>query len=136
MEGLYARSQFVQQIYVHGDDAEPCIVAIVLVHPSVVRSFAAKPAVRHQFEGQSEVSELIKNPAMRNVVVADLRAIGKSLGVRSCELVRAVHLEIGEWTVGEGLVTPNKRLHRNALHSKYRDEVRHTSLLHVCLTAR
>lgn len=123
MEGLYARSQFVQQIYVHGDDTEPCLVAIVLVHPSVVRSFASKPAVRHQFEGQSEVSELIENPIMRNVVVADLRAIGKSLGVRSCELVRAVHLEIGEWTVGEGLVTPNKRLHRNALHSKYRDEI-------------
>jgi long-chain acyl-CoA synthetase len=55
MEGLYARSQFVQQIYVHGDDTEPCLVAVVLVHPSVVRSFASKPAVRHQFEvSQSE----------------------------------------------------------------------------------
>jgi long-subunit acyl-CoA synthetase (AMP-forming) len=68
---------------------------------------------------------------MRNVVVADLRAIGKSLGVRSCEFVRAVHLEIGEWTADEDLVTPNKRLHRDALRARYANEVENL-LLHLC----
>lgn len=50
LEGLYARSQFVRQIFVHGDITEPCLVAIVIVHPSVIRSFAMNPAVKDQFE--------------------------------------------------------------------------------------
>jgi len=123
LESLYAQSQFVKQIYVYGESTEPCLVAVVQVNPSILSSFANNPGVRNQFEGESDPKALSSNRRMRQVVVAELRAIGKSLGLAKHELIWAVHLEIGEWTVEESLETPSKRLRRDALRAKYAETI-------------
>lgn len=123
LETIYSRSQFVSQILVHGDSTEPCLVAAVMVNPSVVSSFAANRTIRHQFDGESNAANLCMHEKMRNVVVSDLRSLAKSNDLKSSDLVRAVHLDIGGWSVDEGLVTPTGRIVRAKLTKKYRKQL-------------
>lgn len=123
LEAIYSRSQFVSQILVHGDSTEPCLVAIVMVKPSVVSSFAGNRAVRHQFDGETNAANLCMHTKMRNIIVSDLRSLAKANELKSSDLVRSVHLDIGGWTCEEGLVTVTGRLVRAKLTKKYRKQL-------------
>lgn len=126
LESIYSRSQFVSQIYVHGDNSEPCVVAVVAVLPSVIKSFANARNVRDQFHDPDDVSALCEDEKMKNIIVSDLRKLARKNFAEkelSSHLVRGVFLDRIDWTPENGLATPMLKLKRKAVYKKYKKAV-------------
>jgi len=121
LENIYLRSQFVKQIFVYGEEREPCLVAVINVHPNVIKTFAATRNVREQFTDPDDLASLCENSKMHNFLISHFRNIAKDHKpeLKPSDLVRAVYLDVGEWTCEDGLVTPTGRIRRAALEKKY-----------------
>jgi len=123
LEAVYSRSQFVSQVYVHGDASEPCLVAVVAILPSVVKSFAQAKNVRHHFMDPEDVPALCEDEKMKNIVISDLRKLARKNfpeNLLPSHLVRGVFLDRVDWTAENGLATPMLKLKRQALGKKYK----------------
>jgi len=112
LEAVYSRSQFVSQIYVHGDDSEPCLVAVVMVHATVMTSFASARNVRDQFRDPSDAGALCEDDKIKNIIVSDLRKLAKANGLKNSDLVRGVYLDMGAWTAEHNYASPMLKLKR------------------------
>jgi len=123
LEAIYSRSQFCSQIFVHGDGSEPCLVAVVSVLPSVLRSFANARNVRDQFADPDDVAALCEDEKMRNIIVSDLRKLARANSLDPSNLVRGVFLDVVDWTAEDGLATPMLKLRRQAVLKKYKKRV-------------
>ncbi|KAL6079094.1 fatty-acyl-CoA reductase (alcohol-forming) [Balamuthia mandrillaris] len=122
LESIYSRSQFISQIYVHGQEDEPCLVAVVNVNGSVLTSFANNRSVRNQFNNPNDASALCEDKHIRNLILSDFRKIANENELKSCDVVRAVYLDNGSWSPEDGSVTPLHKLRRAKLEKKYRKQ--------------
>jgi len=123
LEAIYNRSQFISQIFVYGDSSEPCLVAVVSVLPSVLRSFANARNVRDQFADPDDVAALCEDEKMRNIIVSDLRKLARANSLDPSNLVRGVFLDVTDWTAEDGLATPMLKLRHQALLKKYKKRI-------------
>lgn len=81
IENIYIRSQYVQQVFVHGESLKSCIIAIVVPEVDVVKCWAVENGI------PGTLSVLCANPEVKRLILDDMLAWGKEAGLKSFEQV-------------------------------------------------
>lgn len=118
LEGMYALSPFVSQIWIPGDSNRSFIVAVVVPSQSYVSAWAEEVGL------DMPLADLCRTPELHDVILRDLQLIHKENQRPGYELLRGIILDHEEWTPdgagpGAGLLSPTFKLKRNALKAKY-----------------
>lgn len=82
IENIYIRSQYVQQVFVHGESLKSCIIAIVVPDVDVVKCWALENNI------PGTLSVLCVNPEVKRLILDDMLAWGKEAGLKSFEQVK------------------------------------------------
>lgn len=81
IENIYIRSQYVQQVFVHGESLKSCIIAIVIPDVDVVKCWAVENGI------PGTLSVLCANPEVKKLILDDMLAWGREAGLKSFEQV-------------------------------------------------
>lgn len=85
IENIYIRSQYVHQVFVHGESLKSCVVAIVVPDVDVVKCWASENRI------PGTLSVLCANPEVKRLIHDDMIAWGKEAGLRSFEQVNYIY---------------------------------------------
>lgn len=88
IENIYHKSQFIEQVFVHGESLKSCIVAIVVPDVEVLKSWAAENNI------PGTLTVLCNNAEVKNLILNDMVSLGKEFGLKSFEQVRAAPLNV------------------------------------------
>jgi long-chain acyl-CoA synthetase len=81
IENIYIRSQYVSQLYVHGESLKSCIIAIVVPDVDVIKCWASENGI------PGTLSVLCNNDDVKQLIQDDMIAWGKEAGLKSFEQV-------------------------------------------------
>lgn len=81
IENIYTCSQYVQQVFVHGESLKSCIIAIVIPDVDVVKCWAVENGI------PGTLSVLCANPEVKKLIMDDMLTWGKEAGLKSFEQV-------------------------------------------------
>lgn len=84
IENIYIRSQYVQQVFVHGESLKSCIIAIVVPDVDVVKCWALENGI------PGTLSVLCANPEVKKLILDDMLAWGREAGLKSFEQVNCL----------------------------------------------
>ena len=82
IENVYSKSQYVAQVFVHGEGLKSCVIAIVVPDVENVKYYSAE----HNIPGT--LSVLCNNPVIKQLILNDITDLGKKAGLKSFEQVR------------------------------------------------
>jgi len=82
IENVYVNSQYVAQIFVHGEGLKSCTVAVVVPDVENVKYYAAE----HGIPGT--LSTLCNTPEIKKLIHNDIIDLGKKAGLKSFEQVQ------------------------------------------------
>ncbi|XP_073990032.1 long-chain-fatty-acid--CoA ligase 5 isoform X3 [Rhodnius prolixus] len=117
IENIYIRSQYVHQVFVHGESLKSCIIAIVVPDVDVVKSWA----VENNIDGTFSV--LCAHPEVKKLIMDDLITWGKELGLKSFEQVKDIYLHPDPFSVQNGLLTPTFKSKRPQLKAYFKPQL-------------
>ncbi|KAF9584160.1 hypothetical protein BGW38_007375 [Lunasporangiospora selenospora] len=123
IEGKFlSRLPFIQQIFIHGDSSESCLVAILVPEPDAFVPFVNKVLknINLRLGDLSALRAICEDPKLRKAVVHELLRAGQSAGLRSFELPKAVYLETEAFTVENDKLTPTFKIKRHPVIQAYR----------------
>jgi len=118
LEGIYKRSQFVQQIWVYGNSYKRWLVGVVVPDPE----YLAMWAKQNGMEGQ-DYKTLVLSERVNQAIVKDLERVGKEAKLNGIEFVKAIHLTADTFTVDNDHMTPTFKLRRVNLLKGYQKKI-------------
>jgi len=118
LEGIYKRSQFVQQIWVYGNSYKRWLVGVVVPDPE----YLAMWAKQNGMEGQ-DYKTLVLSERVNQAIVKDLERVGKEAKLNGIEFVKAIHLTSDTFTVDNDHMTPTFKLRRVNLLKGYQKKI-------------
>ncbi|KAK0094955.1 hypothetical protein PV326_009550 [Microctonus aethiopoides] len=117
IENIYIRSQYVHQVFVHGESLKSCVVAIVVPDVDVVKCWASENRI------PGTLSVLCANPEVKRLIHDDMIAWGKEAGLRSFEQVKDIYLHPDPFSVQNGLLTPTLKTKRPQLKAYFKPQL-------------
>ncbi|KAI8819483.1 uncharacterized protein EV422DRAFT_497889 [Fimicolochytrium jonesii] len=134
IENTYIRSNFVAQMYVHGDSLQSELVGIVVPDPEYAIQYAIQSGLLPASSPPGaplapgvpmdpRVVTLCEDPKFRKAIEEDLRRLGRQDKLRGFEFVKRVHLECEPWGVENEMMTPTFKLKRVEVAKKYREVI-------------
>ncbi|XP_032666476.1 long-chain-fatty-acid--CoA ligase 5 isoform X1 [Odontomachus brunneus] len=117
IENIYIRSQYVQQVFVHGESLKSCIIAIVVPDVDVVKCWALENNI------PGTLSVLCVNPEVKRLILDDMLAWGKEAGLKSFEQVKDIYLHPDPFSVQNGLLTPTLKTKRPQLKAYFKPQI-------------
>ncbi|XP_071439473.1 uncharacterized protein [Hetaerina americana] len=118
LESIYRMSEYVDNIYLHGNEGGKFLVSILIPDKDYISGLALSFGLSITSFSQIYTELTIKT------AVADLIAKhAKSCKLSAHEIPAAVMLVDHEWTIGSGLLTTNHQLKRSLVHEKYEAEI-------------
>ncbi|KAF9973241.1 hypothetical protein BGZ73_003515 [Actinomortierella ambigua] len=121
---LLASVPLIQQIFIHGDSHENCLVSIVVPEPE-----AFLPLVKQILNEDispsdpSAIRDACGHPEIRNAVLQMITDAGKAGNLKGFEIPRAVILEPTPFSIENGRVTPTLKIKRHAVAQEYREQI-------------
>ncbi|XP_055528399.1 long-chain-fatty-acid--CoA ligase 1 isoform X1 [Wyeomyia smithii] len=106
IENAYIRSQYVEQVFVHGESLKSCVVAVVVPDVEVIKSWAMENNI------PGTLSVLCNNPDVKQLIMSDMIAWGKQFGLKSFEQVKDIYLHPDPFSMQNGLLTPTFKSRR------------------------
>ncbi|KAF9902598.1 hypothetical protein BX616_001880 [Lobosporangium transversale] len=126
IEGKFlARIPFIQQIFIHGDSHESCLVAILVPEPDMFIPFANKilQDANVVLGDSATYKKICKDQKLRKAVLQELISAGKQAGLKGFEIPKTLLLETEAFTVENDMITPTFKLKRHAVAKHYREQV-------------
>ncbi|KAL3273201.1 hypothetical protein HHI36_014657 [Cryptolaemus montrouzieri] len=117
IENVYIRSQYVQQVFVHGESLKSCIVAIVVPDVDVIKCWAQENSIPGTF------SVLCNNSEIKQLIFDDMIVWGKEAGLKSFEQVKDIYLHPDPFSVQNGLLTPTMKSKRPQLKAYFKPQI-------------
>jgi long-chain acyl-CoA synthetase len=114
IEGVYTRSPFVLQAFVHGDSLRSQLVALVVPDPDYLLPWARERGL------PSDLPSLCADPAALAAVRKSMAEEGRAAQLRGFESVAAVALAPEPFSVENGLLTPTMKTKRNEARDRFR----------------
>ena len=90
IENIYIRSQYVHQVFVHGESLKSCVVAVVVPDVDVVKCWALENKI------PGTLSVLCANPEVKRLILDDMHSWGKEAGLKSFEQVKEVKIKFSK----------------------------------------
>lgn len=104
VEAVFARSPFIQQIYVYGNSTQSFLLAVVVPDPEATR-------------------DLADDAAVKSAIRASIQQIAEGSGLRPYEIPRDFIIDRQPWTQASGLLTGAGKIARPALAERYRERL-------------
>lgn len=117
LENIFSSSPFVEQIYLHGDSVQNCVVAIVVPYKDVALKWA-----KERNMGQVLYSDLLKNSDLRQSVLYSMKEAGRGR-VHGFEEPKNVFLTPHAFTAENGMATPTMKVVRKRVEKEYRKQI-------------
>ncbi|KAJ3066945.1 long-chain fatty acid-CoA ligase [Podochytrium sp. JEL0797] len=125
LESNYKVSKFVQNICVHADSEQA--YAIALIQP-IEKEIRAVAVAQNLYPGDNiehiDFEELCNRKEVKATVLASLKDVAKSVGLKPAEIVGQVCLSHEEWTPQNGLLTAAMKLQRKQIVDKFKPQIR------------
>jgi long-chain acyl-CoA synthetase len=118
IEGVYQRCRFIAQSFVHGDGLESSLVGVIVPDEEELVAWAKKSKIAYK-----DVADLVKNPAVMQLVLEDMAQVAKEAQLKGFEQVKTIHLTPVPFSVENDLLTPTFKLKRNIAAKKFAAEI-------------
>ncbi|KAG0239100.1 hypothetical protein BGW41_007943 [Actinomortierella wolfii] len=121
---ILAKVPLIQQIFVHGDSHENCLVAIMVPEPD-----AFLPVVKEILNVEVSPSDLkafrevCNHPKVRKAVLQLITKAGKAAQLKGFEFPKAVLIEPIPFSVENGRLTPTFKIKRKPVVQEYREQL-------------
>jgi len=106
LENIYVKSQYIEQIFVHGVSLKSRLVAIVIPDKDTVLPWAAKNDLPVDLE------ELSQTPELKKLLMDGILEQGNLAEVKGFERIADIHVSPFPFTVENELLTPTFKLKR------------------------
>ncbi|XP_074098028.1 long-chain-fatty-acid--CoA ligase 5 isoform X1 [Cotesia typhae] len=117
IENIYIRSQYVHQVFVHGESLKSCVVAIVVPDVDVVKCWALENKI------PGTLSVLCANPDVKKLIHDDMLTWGREAGLKSFEQVKDIYLHPDPFSIQNGLLTPTLKTKRPQLKAYFKPQI-------------
>ncbi|OTF74070.1 hypothetical protein BLA29_005673 [Euroglyphus maynei] len=109
IENILINSQYVQQIFIHGDGFKSMLIAIVVPDLDFIQSlghrFHLEQPLKEWTENQLNSQPLPMNQ-LKELIINDLKRVGQTADLKSFELPKNIYIRKMPFTIEEGLLTP------------------------------
>jgi long-chain acyl-CoA synthetase len=120
LEGVYRHSPFLLFSIVYVDGYHYDCVVIGVPNAELLTKWAKETNVPNA----ADIKKLCLEPAARKKVLEELQKVGRELGLKSIETVRAVFLSPEEWTPQNDMLTAAMKLNRNIIYKRFDAEIK------------
>lgn len=117
IENIYVRSEYVEQVFVHGESLKSCTVAVIVPDVEVIKMWATNNGVHGTF------SVLCNNPDVKSLILNDIIRLGKQSGLKSFEQVKDIYLHPDPFSVQNGLLTPTLKSRRPEIRNYFKPQL-------------
>ncbi|XP_008560357.1 long-chain-fatty-acid--CoA ligase 5 isoform X1 [Microplitis demolitor] len=117
IENIYIRSQYVHQVFVHGESLKSCVVGIVVPDVDVIKCWASENRI------PGTLSVLCANPEVKKLIHDDMLTWGREAGLKSFEQVKDIYLHPDPFSVQNGLLTPTLKTKRPQLKAYFKPQI-------------
>ncbi|XP_050726596.1 long-chain-fatty-acid--CoA ligase 1-like isoform X2 [Eriocheir sinensis] len=117
VENIYVRSQYVAQVFVHGESLKSSVVAIVVPEVEAVKEWAREQDI------PGTLSVLCANPHVKQLIMDDITNLGKAAGLKSFEQAKDIYLHPDLFSVQNGLLTPTLKSKRPQLKKYFTPQI-------------
>ncbi|XP_044739586.1 long-chain-fatty-acid--CoA ligase 1 isoform X2 [Chrysoperla carnea] len=117
IENIYSRSQYVNQVFVHGESLKSCIIAVVVPDVDVIKCWASENNIQGTF------SVLCAHPEVKKLIMDDMLSWGKQASLKSFEQVKDIYLHPDPFSVQNGLLTPTFKSKRPEIRSYFKPQI-------------
>ncbi|XP_045113727.1 long-chain-fatty-acid--CoA ligase 1-like isoform X2 [Portunus trituberculatus] len=117
IENIYVRSQYVSQVFVHGESLKSSVVAIVVPEVESVKGWAREQDI------PGTLSVLCANPHVKQLIMDDITNLGKAAGLKSFEQAKDIYLHPDLFSVQNGLLTPTLKSKRPQLKKYFTPQI-------------
>ena len=121
LESIYKSCNLVSNICVHANPNAKQPMAIIIPHAEHLRQTLASKA---NVDSGKPLPELCHDPAVADLFLKELNALGKKNGFKPMELLQAVVLTPDEWTPESGLVTAAQKVQRKKVAEAFEKEIK------------
>jgi long-subunit acyl-CoA synthetase (AMP-forming) len=131
LEGVYAVSPLLSQIYIHGQSNSTALVAIVVsssLSPVVQRGVTGTDNCEHSTPVPVPISTAVPTARLEKeqILLAEMRLVAARNSLLPVEVPLSVHIEEGDpWTAENNMLNASLKKRRATFESTYRD------ILHV-----
>jgi len=119
VENVYVTSKYVAQSWVYGDPLRDYTVGVVVPDEGIILKEA-----KEQFDIEGSFADVIKHELVKNLVLEDVKSIGKKAGLKGFEGIRKIYLDSELFTSENGLLTPTFKMKRNAAKERYSSQIK------------
>ncbi|KAF9973242.1 hypothetical protein BGZ73_003516 [Actinomortierella ambigua] len=121
---LLAKVPFVQQIFVHGDSHQSCLVAIVVPELETFLPLA-RQILNSELSTESPdvFRDACSHPKLRHAVQQMLVDAGRAAELKGFEIPKAIFIEPKPFTVENGCLTPTFKIKRHPVVQAYRTQL-------------
>lgn len=114
IESIYARSLFVEQVFVYGESLKSSVIGVVVPDQDVLMRWAKQ-------NGRSEdFATLCRDASVKAMLFGDMMVKGKEGGLKSFEQVKDVYVHWDLFSVKNGLLTPTFKSKRNEIQKTFK----------------
>lgn len=118
LENVYGNDGLVQQVFVHGDSLQSCLVGVVVPDPETFVPWAQK------LVGPMELEELCKDQKVVEAVLERLAERGREVKLQGYEVMKRIKLDHRPFDIEvNGMLTPTLKLKRNVAADYYRADI-------------
>ncbi|XP_035443727.1 long-chain-fatty-acid--CoA ligase 5 isoform X1 [Spodoptera frugiperda] len=117
IENIYIRSQYVEQVFVHGESLKSCVVAVVVPDVDVVKCWALENGIKGTF------SALCEDERVKKIILEDMLQWGRNAGLKTFEQVKDIYLHPDPFSVQNGLLTPTMKAKRPEIRSYFKPQI-------------
>lgn len=117
IENIYTSSNFISQIFVHGESLKSCLIAVIVPDPVHIKKWAAEKGIAGSF------SEICSNLQLKKAILDDMTSIGKKNGLKSFEMVKDIFVTSDAFTVENNLLTPTLKTKRPELKKYFTPQI-------------
>ncbi|XP_077983452.1 long-chain-fatty-acid--CoA ligase 1-like [Glandiceps talaboti] len=117
IENVYTRSQFIAQIFVHGDSLQRYLVAVVTPDHENLADWAKSKGL------SGTIDELCGNKVVKDAILKDLAQLGKTSGLKGFEQVKDIYVSSEQFSIENGLMTPTFKIKRLELRKRFAQSI-------------
>ncbi|KAJ2162306.1 medium-chain fatty acid-CoA ligase faa2 [Coemansia sp. RSA 552] len=120
LENVYGNDSCLQQVFVHGDSLQSCLVGFVVPDPEVFLPWARKVVGNRN----ASLKDLCADEKVNAAMLRRLATLGRKSKLQGFEILKAVLIDHRAFDVEtNGLLTPTMKLRRNIAADYYRPQI-------------
>lgn len=118
LEEIYSKSNYIAQVFVHGDSLKSCVIGIVVPDITYIQDWAAKRKIPND-----SFTALCNNREVKALVMSEMEALGKEHQLKYYEQVKDIYLHPNLFSIQNGLLSLTGKLMRTKLVKYFKPQL-------------